>query len=285
MTTRAVRRNRRFTRFVKAAASAAVFVLVSCQEGERPARPHEASRSVPRVVSLSPNVTEMLFAVGSGPTVVGTDDFSNFPEPAKGLPKVGGMQPDIEKIVALKPTLVIASTEGNHPNLAPALKAVNIPLLLLKTDRLADVSAAMRRLGGNDAAVALERELAAQKRTRANPKRVLFAVWTDPLYVAGVETFTDDLYGLTGARNAVPVKGWPQYSLESLVKDPPDLLLYPRGSVSQQQVDALLKRAAGIRPQVIAVDDDIFQRPGPRVVDAARALNEILDVQAMNDER
>lgn len=271
-----MRGNHRFPRFVNAAASAAVFVF-ACTEGERPARPHGASRSVPRIVSLSPNVTEMLFAVGSGPTVVGTDDFSNFPEAARRLPKVGGMQPNIEKIVALEPTLVIASTEGNHPNLEPALKAVKIPLLLLKTDRLADVSAAMRTLGGTDAASALERELAAQKRTRTKPKRVLFAVWTDPLYAAGRETFTDDLYALTGAENAVPVKGWPQYSLESLVKDPPDLLLYPRSSVSQQQVDALLKRAAGIRPQVIAVDDDIFQRPGPRVVDAAKALNAILD--------
>jgi ABC-type hemin transport system substrate-binding protein len=268
-----VRRNRRVTRFLQAAASAAVFVLVSCQRAETPA-PAPATQ---RIVSLSPNVTELLFAAGSGAHIVGTDDFSNFPAQVKQLPKVGGMQPDIEKIVALKPTLVIASTEGNHPNLAPALKAVNIPLLLLKTDRVADVPAALRQLGGADAASKLEQDLSAQKRTRDQPKRVLFAVWTDPLYVAGRETFTDDLYALAGAQNAIEVKGWPQYSLESLVKHPPDLLLYPRGSVSKEQIDALLKRAAGIKPQVIPVDDDIFQRPGPRVVDAARALNEILD--------
>jgi iron complex transport system substrate-binding protein len=270
---RAVTRSSTRTRLARAAASAAVFVLVCCSEGERPASPAPP----PRLVSLAPNVTEILFAVGRGPAVVGTDDFSNFPEAAKRLPKVGGMQPDIEKIVALKPTLVVASTEGNHPNLAPALKAVNVPLMLLRTDRLADIPAAMRAFDGNDVAARLDRDIAAQKRTRAEPPRILFAVWTDPLYVAGRETFTDDLYALAGAQNAVQVKGWPQYSLESLVAHPPDLILYPKGSVTPQQIATLLARAPGIRSRVVPVDDDIFQRPGPRVVDAAKALNAILD--------
>lgn len=237
-----------------------------------------------RVITLAPNVTEMMFAIGAGPSIAGTDDASNFPEAARGLPKVGAMQPNIEKIVALKPDLIIASTEGNHPNLAPALKAVNVPLMLIKTDRLIEIAPAMRTLGDkaygsrtNDAVTSLERDIAAQKRTRADAPRVLFAVWTDPLYVAGRETFIDDLFALTGAKNAVQVSGWPQYSLESLVANPPDLILYPRGAVTPQQIEALLARAPGTRPRVEAVDQDVFQRPGPRVAEAARALNAILD--------
>lgn len=274
-----MRRNDRLARLLRAAASAAVFVCLLACETERaaPDRPR-------RIVTLSPNLTEIVFAVGAGAHIVGTDDFSNYPADAKALPKVGGMQPDVEKIVALKPDLVVASTEGNHPNLAPALKAVNIPLLVVKTDRVADVAAAMRMLGEklaathtNDAVDSLESDLAEEKRTRANAKRILFAVWTDPLYVAGRNTFTDDLFALCGAQNAVQVDGWPQYSLESLVANPPDLILYPRGSVMPQQVDALLKRAPGIAPRVVAVDQDIFQRPGPRVSEAAAALNAILD--------
>lgn len=271
--------DRRLTRLAGAAASAAVFVcLLSCRE--RAVAPAETGR----VVSLSPNVTEMLFAIGAGRMVVGTDDFSNHPAAARRLPKVGGMQPDVEKIVALRPSLVVASTEGNHPNLEPALRAVRIPLLVVKTDRLAEVPAAMRTLGAKlhvgpraeQAASAVENALKAQQRRRATPARVMFAVWTDPLYVAGRETFTDDLFTLTGAENAVPAKGWPQYSLESFAARPPDLLLYPRGSVTPQQVATLLARAPGVRPRVVPVDDDIFQRPGPRVVEAARALNAIL---------
>jgi len=270
---------------LRTAASAAVFVCVlACARETAAPQPAASPASAKRVITLSPNLTEILFAVGAGGSIIGTDDFSNFPDAAKALPKVGGMQPDVEKIVALKPDLVIASTEGNHPNLAPALKAVNVPLLVVKTDRLPEVAAAMRMLGDrlaavhtDDAVTSLESDLAEEKRTRANPKRILFAVWTDPLYVAGRNTFTDDLFALCGAQNAVQVDGWPQYSLESLVANPPDLILYPRGSVTPQQIETLLARAPGIAPRVEAVDQDIFQRPGPRVVDAAQALNAILD--------
>lgn len=240
-------------------------------------------REVRRVVTLSPNLTEMVYAVGAGERLAGADDFSNFPAAAAALPKVGGMQPNLEKIVALRPDLVLASTEGNHPNLGPALAAAQIPLFVVRTDRLAQIAPAMRRIGElldaprtEDAVRELEAAVDRQRRTRAIRTRVLFAVWTDPLYVAGRETFTDDLFALTGAENAVPVKGWPQYSLESFIAAPPDLLLYPRGAVTPQQADALLARA-GLRTRVVAVDEDIFQRPGPRMALAAGSLNAILD--------
>jgi ABC-type hemin transport system substrate-binding protein len=105
----------------------------------------------------------------------------------------------------------------------------------------------------------------------------MFAVWVDPLYVGGRATFTDDLLTLAGADNAVQVTGWPQYSLESLLASPPDLILYPRGAVTPQQIAALQKRVPELRAQIVAVDEDIFQRPGPRVTLAARSLNAILD--------
>jgi len=245
-------------------------------------RPVALPPDIRRIVTLAPNLTEMIFALGEGASLVGADDFSNYPAAAKALPKVGGMQPNIEKIVALKPDIVFASTEGNHPNLAPALAAADIPLFVIRTDRLSEIPVAMNRLASildarNDSVRELERAVAAQKRTRANAPRVLFAVWTDPLYVAGRNTFTDDLYALTGARNAVEVSGWPQYSLESFAAAPPDILLYPRGAVTPQQVDALLQRVPGLRMRVVPVNEDIFQRPGPRMAEAAKMLNGILD--------
>ena len=243
-------------------------------------------RQIRRVVTLAPNLTEMVYAVGAGDRLAGTDDASDFPRQALRLPKVGAMQPNIEKIVALRPDVVFASTEGNHPNLAPALAAANVPLFVIRTDRVAEIAPAMRRLGTMldargtaDAVRILEVAIDAQRRSRTRKPRVMFVIWTDPLYVAGRETFTDDLFALTGAENAVPVKGWPQYSLESLVASPPDLLLYPRGAVTEQQVRALLARA-GLQTRVIAVDEDVFQRPGPRVGDAAASLNAILDLAA-----
>lgn len=272
----------------RAAAVLASLLLACSDASEVPTTNDDLGRSVAlpreirRVVTLAPNLTEMIFVLGAGSRVVGVDDFSNHPAEAGKLPKVGGMQPNLEKIVTLGPDVVFASTEGNHPNLEPALRAAGIPLFVLRTDRLSEIPVAMRRLAallgtGEEAVVELERAVAAQKRTRANGPRVLFAVWTDPLYVAGRNTFSDDLYALTGARNAVETTGWPQYSLESLVAAPPDLLLYPRGAVTPQQVEALLARLPQRPARVVPVDEDVFQRPGPRMADAARALNAILD--------
>ena len=247
-------------------------------------RPFALTTKITRVVSLAPNVTEILFALGAGDRVVGTDDFSNFPNEAKRIPKVGGMQPNVEKIAALKPEVVFASTEGNHPNLASALAAAGIPLYVVRTDRIDQIAPAMKRIGElldtprtDDAVREVRAAIDAQRRTRSRKLRILFAVWTDPLYVAGRNTFTDDLLRLTGAENAVQVEGWPQYSLETLVASPPDLILYPRGAVTPVQVDALMTRVPSLRAEVVSVNEDIFQRPGPRVAEAAKMLNEILD--------
>jgi ABC-type Fe3+-hydroxamate transport system substrate-binding protein len=279
------------------AALAAVFFVLACgREPQLPAvkenvrddlgRAVALPSRVSRVVTLAPNLTEMVYAIGAGSRIVGTDDYSNYPEAARAHPKVGGMQPNIEKIVALRPDLVIASTEGNHPSLAPALGAASIPVYVVRTDRLHEIGGAMRRLGtllgvtaGESEAAALESAIAKERRTRPRRLRILFAVWTDPLYVGGRDTFTNDLLELAGAQNAVEVSGWPQYSLETLVAQPPELILYPRGAVTPQQIDALRARVPSVRAEVVAVDEDIFQRPGPRVVEAAKRLNAILDAR------
>jgi len=245
-------------------------------------------RGSDRVVSLAPNITEMIYAVGARRKLVGTDNFSDYPPPAKALPKVGGTQPNVEKIIALKPDLVLASASSVPPGLEPSLRAAEIPLVWIKTDRLADVPGAMGLVGGHlgvlDVPVYVARlqdGINRQKRTRAHPPRVLFAVWTNPLYVAGRNTFVGDLLELTGATNAVTVNGWPQYSLESLVANPPDIILYPNASVTPRAMQELLDAAPGVRDhaRVVAVEENVFVRPGPRVVEAARQLNAILDAQ------
>jgi iron complex transport system substrate-binding protein len=243
---------------------------------------------VRRVVTLAPNLTEMVFALGSGDLVAGTDDFSDEPVRAKTLPHVGGMQPNVELIAKLNPDLVLATTNGNHASVEPALQSAHIPLFVVATDRLEQIPAAMETIGrllgsprSKEAVSALRAGIAAQKRSRARHPSVLFAVWTDPLYVAGANTYINDLFELTGAVNAVPanVTGWPQYSLEALAQDPPDVMLHPEHSVSAAQLTVLLSRlpewSRTHRP--VGVDDNRFTRPGPRVVSAAADLNRILD--------
>ena len=243
------------------------------------AQPPEPAREVRRIVSLAPNVTEMAFAAGCGSKVVATDNFSDYPESVKRLPKVGGVEPDVEKIAAMHPDLAIASSSNAHPNLRRALAAAHVPLLIVRTDRLDQIAPAMTAIqqrAGCSAVVTITTALETQRRMRRKPPAVMFAVWTDPLYVAGGATYFDDLLKLTGAGNAVTGSGWPTYSLETLAAHPPDLLLYPSRSVAPTAVDALLRRA-GVRVEAVAVDENVFTRPGPRVVQAAADLNRILD--------
>src|SRR5437764_5461241 len=147
--------------------SSFIVLASACAPAERPA-PH-----IPRrIVSLAPNVTEIVFALGAGDRLVGTDDFSDEPARAKSLPKVGGVQPDVEKIVALRPDLVIANAAGLHPNVPRALAAVHVPLLVVRNERLADIAGSMRRIGkalgvsSDQATATLDGKLAAHRRKR-----------------------------------------------------------------------------------------------------------------------
>ena len=260
-------------RFIVPRSSFLVLIAIACAKS--PESPHR----VERIVSLAPNVTEMAFAAGCGAKVVATDNFSDYPDAVKRLPKVGGVEPDVEKIAAMHPDLAIASSSNAHPNLRRALAAAHVPLLIVRTDRLDQIApaiAAIQQRAGCSAMVTVTTALEQQRRVRRKPPSVMFAVWTDPLYVAGDATYFDDLLKLTGARNAVTASGWPAYSLETLAAHPPDLLLYPAKSVAPGAVDALLRRA-GVRVGTVAVDENVFTRPGPRVVDAATELNRILD--------
>ena len=250
------------------------------------ASPEPAPKQAPhRIVTLAPNVTEMVIALGAGDRIAGTDDFSADAIPNRKLPRVGGIQPNLEKIVAVRPDLVIANAAGLQPNLGRSLASVHIPLLVVTNERLDDIARSMTAIGhalgidATPAVAALNASLARQRRTRTNPPRVMLAVWTDPLYVAGRNTFADDLFNLCGAKNAVEVNGWPQYSLESFVAHPPDLLLYPNHSVTPEAVRALLARAGtkNVVAVAVAVDENLFTRPGPRVGEAGGMLNGILD--------
>ena len=260
-------------KFIVHRSSFIVLLALAC------ARNIESPRRVDRIVSLAPNITEMVFAAGCGSKVVATDSFSDYPDPVKRLPKVGGVEPDIEKIAAMHPDLAIASSSNAHPNLRRALGAAHVPLLVIRTDRLNEIAPAIgeiQRAASCSAVVTITAALEKERRTRAKSPSVMFAVWTDPLYVAGRNTYIDDLLKLTGARNAVTSNGWPAYSMEAFAAHPPDLLLVPAPSVTGAAVVALLRRAkANVRFQT--VDANTFSRPGPRVVDAAAELNRILD--------
>src|SRR4051812_22516141 len=114
-------------------------VLLAACGGTEPA-PKQTPR---RIVTLAPNVTEMVVALGAGHRIVATDDYSADAMPQRKLPRVGGLQPNVEKIVAARPDLVIANAAAPQPNPGRSLAPVHIPLLVVPNERPADITKPM----------------------------------------------------------------------------------------------------------------------------------------------
>src|SRR5437867_6866209 len=161
-----------------------------------------------RIVSLSPAVTELLFALGAGERVVGRTRWCDFPPAARALPSVGdGLNPNVEAVAARRPDLVVLYRSPLNETAARQLERLGIAAALVRQDRLEDVARAARLLGrltgvgavGDSLAASLERLLAAPHPTPH--ARLAFVVWDDPPVVIGGGSYLDQLATLAGAQN------------------------------------------------------------------------------------
>ncbi|HLN57332.1 MAG TPA: helical backbone metal receptor, partial [Thermoanaerobaculia bacterium] len=161
-------------------------------------------------MTLAPNLTEIVFAVGAGDTLVGVSEYSDFPPEARSLPRVGGLEVSAERVVSLHPDLVLATPEGNAKGPVAALEAAGVPVLAVTGGSLAAVIAGIRavgqRLGRSDDANRLAADLERREKavrekvagSRRRPRAVLI-VWPDPPQAAGGGTFLNDLLTEAGA--------------------------------------------------------------------------------------
>ena len=190
-----------------------------------------------RVVSLAPSLTEIVFLLGRDGSLVGVTRFCNHPPAASGLPKIGGVSdPDVERIVALSPDLVLCTTDGNPRDKVRALEEMGIPCFAVTPQDLGAVFTAIERLGvllgaadrGRAEADALRRRarLASPSSAGVEEPSVLFVVSTAPIIAAGEGTFMGELVRLAGGRNAAArFSGrYPRLSVEELVAARPDVI-------------------------------------------------------------
>lgn len=245
-----------------------------------------------RVVSLAPNVTELLFAIGAGDQIVGIDRYSDQPADRVGaLPRVGtDYEPSLEAIVALGPDLVFLSRSANRRETADALERLGVPVFITRTPAVADVPRTLRDLGqvtghlpGAKAQIArLEAGFAdVRARVAGLPRpRVLVVVWPEPLYVAGRQTFTHDLIELAGGRNvADEVEGYATFPLERVLRLAPEIIVLPThaaGGTGDAAAVAYWSRWTSLPAvrdhRVYAIEDAIVSRPGARLVEGALRL-------------
>ena len=243
-----------------------------------------------RIVSLAPSVTEILYAVGAGGRIAGDTVYCDFPPAARTRPHVGGpVTPSAERILALRPDLVILADQTLPAARADALAARwRTPVYVTSAATYAQVEADVAALGalaGTPQATAdtLARMRAARAavaravRGRTHP-RVFVVVWDKPLMTAGGGSFIGDLIRLAGGVNVAERAGvsYPSYSPERLLRDQPDVILTGMDHKALDIPGAASLRAVR-RRHVFALTGDLTDRPGPRLglglLAVARALH------------
>lgn len=253
---------------------------------------------VHRVVSLAPNLTETVYALGLEDDLAGDTDYCDYPAEAKKKPHVGGsMNPSLEAILALKPDLVLATTVANRRDTVTALERLGIAVYTTAPQTVEGTLAEIRTIAtllgrqsaGEELAQRLQERLdAIQKKLAGSaPTRVLFVVWEDPLITVGRGTFIADALKWAGAESVVDSKqNWPRISLEEAVRLKPEYLVFAgEQNQSEARVLAELRSRAGLRslPAVeqgrVAVISEAVDRPAPRLVDAIEELAEKLHLE------
>lgn len=205
-----------------------------------------------RIVALSPHVTELLFAVGAGDRVVGVDAWSNYPAAARQLPRVGDLYAlDLERIVALKPDLLIVWHNGNSQRQLDVLRGLGLPIYFDGPRRLADIPRSLEQMGRLAGSAAQAEAVAGTMRARvealrvrhaAKPKvSVFYQVWTRPLLTVNATTLIGDVITLCGGANIfghLPMQA-PRVGIEAVIEaDPQVILAASLGQISADDTDA-----------------------------------------------
>lgn len=252
-----------------------------------------------RIVSLAPSITEILFAVGAGPQVVGDTQYCNYPPEADALPEIGGFSAktiSIESIVALNPDLVIAGSTA-QASVAEALAPMGIPTIIFEPKSFEDVYVNISQVGLATGHSAEAEALVAQMQARvaaveatvatipAEQRPSLFyEVFDEPLLSAGPNTFIGQMITLVGATNifADTTEEYPVVSAEAIVDRNPDAIVGPNSHGDKLTPEQLALRPGWERinavqnKRIYLLDGDMASRAGPRLVDVLESLAAML---------
>lgn len=247
-----------------------------------------------RIISLAPSNTEILYALGLGDKLIGVTDVCNYPPEAENIEKISSYQgPNMEKIIAANPDLILAdSLTGKE--VVEQLQAAGLAVLAIRSDNIAQVLTNIGLIGQATNATKEAAQLVAQMRTRlqavsaklltrpqAEKASVFYEVWNVELMSAGPNTF---IAGIIDAAGGISVTDdattdWPLVNMESLIAKNPQVIILGHGAETPEQVmtRATWQTVDAVKSgRVYAVNQDIFNRPGPRVVEAVEELAKLL---------
>ena len=246
----------------------------------------------PRIVSLAPHLTEIAYAAGAGAALVGTVEYSDYPEAARALPRVGdGWRVDLERVLALRPDVVLAWSSGTPRTTIERLRALRLRVVEVPTYRLADVPAALRSVGGlagsraaaEPAALRFEAEVRRLRRQHAGvlPVTVFVQIDDEPLFTVSGRHVLSEVVELCGGRNVfadLPQIA-PQVDTEAVLAHDPQVILSTDDTVADPRAQWLRwPQLAAVRHGTIyALPSDTVARASPRLVVGVQAVCDALD--------
>lgn len=255
--------------------------------------PEPLSAQSERVVSLAPNLTEIICAIGAGDLLVGRTTVCNYPpEIVQRVQAVGGFgQPSMETLLSVRPTLVL-DTDLADEQIARTLTSLGLRHEQVRCDRLDDIPAAIHRVGmllhREEAATRLATEIEAdvarlrREGEAVSPHPSVYAeIWNDPLTTAGRRSFLSEMIAAAGGRNIGDEadKDYFQVSPEWVIARDPDVILCHYMGREADVRRAVLERPGWQNVKAVRMgavcgelNDDIILRPGPRVADGIRSL-------------
>ena len=244
---------------------------------------------VERVVSLAPNLTENIFAVGAGDKLVGDTTYCNYPEAAQKIAKVGDtMNPNMETIIALKPQIVFVSTASQIETFTKTLEANNITVFVTNPKDLSGVLANLKQLadifGTTDRAAILlnelnERIVAVDEQVRDKPKIKIFVqISKEPLFTIGKDSFLTEIIERAGGISVTKTveTAYPKISKETALALNPEAVILSESPDNLEPNDVFKDSLAVKNKKVFKINADIISRPSPRIVDALEQIADAL---------
>ncbi|HTH93960.1 MAG TPA: cobalamin-binding protein [Rhodocyclaceae bacterium] len=247
-----------------------------------------------RIISLAPNLAELTYAAGAGEKLVGTVDFSDYPEAAKKVPRIGNYASfDIENIIAAKPDLVLVWQSGNAAASIEQMRKLKLPLLIVEPKGLDDIPRNLERIGmlagtqtqANAAARDFRQRLTAlqSRYPGRKPVRMFYEIWDKPLMTVNGQQIISDVMRLCGGENVFANLNSlaPIISVEAVLAANPDVIV--TGGMGTRNASWLepwkkwpqLKATA--RGNLFFIDPDLLQRETPRLLEGAEQLCKVLD--------
>ena len=251
-----------------------------------------------RIVSLSPHATELLFAAGAGQQVVGVSEYSDFPAAAKQLPSVGGSgHLDIERIVSLKPDLIVAWGSGNNRRQLERLRKLGLTVFESEPRSFEAIADSLKRLGtlagrdeGRLQAQQFDKHLLALQQQYAGraPVTVFYQIWSTPLMTLNDAHIVSQAIRLCGGLNVFgqlkPLV--PTISREAVLTANPDMIIVSDETGKGLERWRSFKRMQAVTSgNLLTVDGVMMNRAGPRLIEATRALCEQIDQARQRTEK